>query len=155
MAVRTRLTWMQEKNLQTYFGGKQFTLLYKASVHEFSAYDLFKRCCDQGPIVVVIYKEHYVVGAYMKTSCKKEEKIPIVLFALEENTISECKIRSYVPTELFYDGSGRRNDLEFHINMRKQVMTLNSDTSEKLRLPHMQASPFQECEAFRCEGRFN
>ncbi|XP_003990362.1 interferon-induced protein 44 [Felis catus] len=151
MAVRTRLTWMQEKNLQTYFGGKQFTLLYKASVHEFSAYDLFKRCCDQGPIVVVIYKEHYVVGAYMKTSCKKEEKVPIVLFALEENTISECKISSYVPTELFYDGSGRRNDLEFHINMRKQVMTLNLDTSEKLRLPHMQASPFQECEVFRCE----
>ncbi|XP_077627210.1 interferon-induced protein 44 [Crocuta crocuta] len=152
MAVTTQLTWMQEKNLQNYFGGKQFTLLYKASVHEFSAYALFQRCCGQGPIMVVIYKGHCIVGVYMKGGCKKEEKVSAVLFALQENKISECKIRSQLPTVWFDDGSGVWGDLEFHVNMRKQVMTMNSATIGELGLLQMKTTtPFEECEAFRCE----
>ncbi|XP_029802256.1 interferon-induced protein 44 isoform X2 [Suricata suricatta] len=151
MAVTTRLTWMQEKNLQKHFGGKQFTLLYKASIHEFSTRALFQRCCDQGPIVVVIYKEHNIVGVYMKEGCKKKEKISAVIFALKENEISECKIKPHFPTILFYDSGGGWDELEFHVSMKAQTMTMDSATMEKLGLPQIQTTPFQECEVFRCE----
>lgn len=54
------------KKLQNYFGEKQFSLLYKASVHGFSTNSLLQICSRQGPTLTVIYsKDRIVVAAYM------------------------------------------------------------------------------------------
>lgn len=84
MAMRTRLTWLQEKCLQNHFGGKHFCLLYKASVQTFCHQNLFWTCWDHGPTMLVLYSEDSedcVVGAYLKEGFRKET-ISITLFAL-------------------------------------------------------------------------
>ncbi|KAK2495580.1 hypothetical protein MC885_001111, partial [Smutsia gigantea] len=147
MAVTTRLTWKQEKNLQNYFGGKRFSLLYKASIHEFFLNKLLLKCRDQGPTITVIYSEDHVFGAYMQEGYK-EEKVPIILFAFGETEISECKIRPYVPAQLYKNVNP--DSFEFLIKLHRKEVTMNSNTMEKLGLPQGTIL-FEECEVFRCE----
>uniref|UniRef100_A0A8C9Q9E9 Interferon-induced protein 44 n=1 Tax=Spermophilus dauricus TaxID=99837 RepID=A0A8C9Q9E9_SPEDA len=143
MAVTTRLTWLQEKRLQHHFGGKQFSLLYKASVHEFYSKNLLEKCCNQGPTIIVIYSENYVTGAYLLDSLQEERDVPVILFALQETEISEYKIGSHRLETLFYDMY--RNAFE-----NKRV-TMSSKVNEELGLPEPCTTTFQECEVFRCE----
>lgn len=147
--MTTCLTWMQEKKLQNYFGDKQFSLLYKASVHEFSSESLLQRCSKQGPTITVIYSEDHIVGAYVQKSYL--EDYFIILFAFQETAISECKIGPCQLSMLFRESD--RNS-EFNINLKKKEVAISINTMDKLGLPQCCIS-FQECEIFRCEGRFN
>uniref|UniRef100_A0A452TIJ6 Interferon-induced protein 44 n=1 Tax=Ursus maritimus TaxID=29073 RepID=A0A452TIJ6_URSMA len=151
MAVATRLTGMQEKKLQNYFGGKQFTLLYKATVHEFSGDNLLQRCCDQGPTVTVIYGGHYVLGVYIRESYKRDDRVPIVLFAVQENEISECDVGASSPSSFLYQYNRRWDDSGFLLNLEQKKVNMNLDTFKKLGLPQNQPISFEECEVFRCE----
>ena len=155
MAVTTRLTAMQEKKLQNHFGGKQFTLLYKASVHAFSEYDFLSRCSNQGPTVMVIYGGPHVLGTYVKESYKKDERVPIVLFVFKEKEISQCNVGAYSPSKFLDDYNVRWQSSEFLINLRDKNVAINLDAAKKLGLPQNQPISFEECEVFRCEGRFN
>ncbi|XP_068819931.1 interferon-induced protein 44 isoform X3 [Capricornis sumatraensis] len=91
MAVATRLTWMQEKKLQNYFGEKQFSLLYKASVHGFSTNGLLQICSRQGPTLTVIYSKDRIVVAYMHKNYGEGNYL-ITVFVFQETTITECKV---------------------------------------------------------------
>lgn len=119
MAMTTSLTWMQEKKLQIALGGKKFSLLYKASVHEFSHSNLFEICCKQGPILILIYGDH-VIGAYVSENYQRETPVSILLFAFQETEVSTCNIRPYKPVKLFGENVFDPKDLEFYINLRKQ-----------------------------------
>ncbi|XP_036720283.1 interferon-induced protein 44 isoform X2 [Balaenoptera musculus] len=145
MAMTTCLTWMQEKKLQNHFGEKQFSLLYKASVHEFSSESLLQRCSKQGPIITVIHSEDHILGAYVPKSYP--EDCFIILFAFQETTISHCKIGPFQLSMLFYESD--RNS-EFNINLEKKEVAISINTMDKLGLPQCYIS-FQECEVFRCE----
>ncbi|XP_034509640.1 interferon-induced protein 44 isoform X3 [Ailuropoda melanoleuca] len=151
MAVATRLTGMQEKKLQNYFGGKQFTLLYKATVHEFSEDNLLQKCCDQGPTVMVIYGGAYVLGAYIRESYKRDDRVPIVLFAFQENEISECNIGVDSPSSFLYQYNRKWDDSGFLLNLEQKKVNMNLDTFKKLGLPQNRPISFEECEVFRCE----
>ncbi|XP_008577667.1 PREDICTED: interferon-induced protein 44 [Galeopterus variegatus] len=153
MAVTTRLTWLQEKILQNYLGGKQFSLLYKASVHKFSGQNLLQKCCHQGPTIALIYSEDNVIGAYVQESYQKGKNASIILFALKETEISECKKGPYVLFSLFYDTNselqcGYNGGIQIHLP-RKEIY-MDSDIVNDLGLPQKPIS-FQECEVFRCE----
>ncbi|CAO2600436.1 Interferon-induced protein 44 [Lemmus lemmus] len=155
MAMRTRLTWLQKKCLQNYFGEKQFCLLYKASVQKFSPQNLFWTCWDHGPTMLVLYNEgceDCVVGAYLKEGFRKET-ISITLFALQETEVTECTIGPYLPTSMFYDRKTFDSIPEFYIVLGEEKnLTISSETLEKLGLPHRYSTmSIQECEVFRCE----
>ncbi|XP_032969193.1 interferon-induced protein 44 isoform X2 [Rhinolophus ferrumequinum] len=149
MAMTTSLTWMQEKILQILLRGKKFSLLYKASAHEFSPSNLFEICCNQGPILILIYGDH-VIGAYVSENCQRETPVSILLFAFQETEISRCKIGPYEPLKLF-GGNVCESNLEFYINLRKQKVTMNLKLIKILNLPECSNISFQECEVFRCE----
>lgn len=155
MAMRTRLTWLQEKCLQNYFGGKQFGLLYKASVQTFSHQNLFWTCWDHGPTMLVLYSEDSedcVVGAYLKEGFRKET-ISITLFALQETEVLECTIGPYLPSLLFLDRETFDCIPDFFVVLGEEKnLTISSETLEKLGLPlRYSTMSIQECEVFRCE----
>ncbi|XP_004431640.1 PREDICTED: interferon-induced protein 44 [Ceratotherium simum simum] len=153
MTVTTRLTWVQEKSLQNHFGGKQFSLLYKASDHEFSPQVLLQICSDQGPTVTVIYSGDHVIGAFMQKSYQAENEVSIKLFAFQETEILECEIRPCTPSMLFPVGKAKpwQRNSEFNIDLQEKYMYIHSNTSKKLGLPQCDSISFKECEVFRCE----
>ncbi|XP_037356187.1 interferon-induced protein 44 [Talpa occidentalis] len=146
MAVTTCLTWTQEKRLQNYFGGKQFSLLYKATCQGFYHHGLFDKCYDQGPALIVVYSGDHVIGAYMPVGLKNE-RVPIIAFALQETEISECKIGSH-----FFSNSCRNiGPSEFNIDLSNKKVNMHAETIKKLGLPQCNAISIEECEAFRLE----
>ncbi|KAG3283440.1 interferon induced protein 44 [Ictidomys tridecemlineatus] len=164
MAVTTCLTWLQEKRLQNHFGGKQFSLLYKASVHEFYSKKLLEKCCNQGPTITVIHSENYVTGAYLLDSLQEEREVPVILFALKETEISEYKIGSHRLETLFYDMYSdpfgfvvdiKKPPAGFWIDLGNKRVAMSSKVSEELGLPQPCITSFQECEVFRCEDLFD
>ncbi|XP_042637678.1 interferon-induced protein 44 [Orycteropus afer afer] len=158
MAVTTQLTWMQEKSLQNCLGGKQFTLLYKASVHGFSSENLLEKCSNQGPTVTVIYGEDYVIGAYMQGSYYRDNKASVTFFAFQRTEISEFEIRIFntrtdnnkIKERRFGSGEIYYGYHDLQINLNDRNVTMDRTTSKKFAL-HKSHISFQECEVFRCE----
>ncbi|KAL1771976.1 hypothetical protein HispidOSU_000421 [Sigmodon hispidus] len=148
MATRTRLTWLQEKCLQNYFGGKRFCLLFKASECNFSHRDLMWKCWAQGPTMLVLHNENYVVGAYLQEGFQEKE-VSITLFVLRETEVSECTIGPYFPAFLFYDRENLDCIPDFQVVLYEKKVNISSETEEKLGLPWKVT--IQECEVFRCE----
>ncbi|XP_023405212.1 interferon-induced protein 44 isoform X2 [Loxodonta africana] len=160
MAVTTQLTWMQEKSLQNCLGGKQFSLLYKASVHGFLDQYLLQRCSNQGPTITVIYSEKYIIGAYVKDSYEKRNKGSVIFFAFERTQNSEFEIRLFktctngqstvrdCKNTLYYG-----ND-DLYLYIYAQYIEMKHSTTKKIGLPPGHIS-FQECEVFRCEDLLN
>lgn len=148
MAMRTRLTWEQEKYLQNYFGEKKFCLLYKASVQEFAGQNLLWKCQDQGPTMVVVYSEKYVIGMYLQEGFQKN-KVSTTLFTIQETGLSLCALGPCLPFSLFrYEETS-----DFFILLDKKTVTISSEIRKVLRLPALSGDTFiQECEAFRCDG---
>lgn len=145
MATTTRLTWLQKKILQNHFGDKKFSLLYKASVHGFSTQDLLDRCCNQGPIVTVIYSKNVVSGVYVEDNYPGGTTVSIITFVLGETEILECKTKSY---NLFVDYD---DNAEYCINLRSGRVVISPKIAKSLELPPGHQYSFQECEVFRCE----
>ncbi|XP_028610135.1 interferon-induced protein 44 isoform X1 [Grammomys surdaster] len=147
MAMRTRLTWEQEKCLQNYFEGKRFCLLYKASVQKFSQQNLLRKCQDQGPTMIVVYSGKCVVGMYLHEGFQEKE-VSITLFALQETGLSRLAKIPVLPNSLFC----YRNSSDFFILLEEKTVTIDSAIRKKLRLPSSHdVSSIQECEAFRCD----
>ncbi|XP_062047596.1 interferon-induced protein 44 [Lepus europaeus] len=150
MAVTTRLTWLQKKILQNHFGDKKFSLLYKASVHGSSTKDLLNRCCNQGPIVTVIYGENVVSGVYVEDNYREETTVSIIIFVLGETEISECKI-SECKAESYGLFVNHHNNEEYRINLQSGRVLIPPKIAKSLELPPGHQCSFQECEVFRCE----
>ncbi|XP_074515976.1 interferon-induced protein 44-like [Sebastes fasciatus] len=63
--VTSSLSEDQQKKLLFLLGHVRLHLLYKASVHGFTAYAFYRRCEEQGPTVIVAYNAAgFVFGAY-------------------------------------------------------------------------------------------
>lgn len=64
-AVKSSLSLDQEEKLLSLLGHARLHLLYKATVHGFTAEEFHNRCDKQGPTVIVAFNEAgYVYGAY-------------------------------------------------------------------------------------------
>lgn len=151
MAVATRLTWMQEKKLQNYFGEKQFSLLYKASVHGFSTNSLLQICSRQGPTLTVIYSKDRIVAAYMHKNYGEGNYL-ITVFVFQETTTTECKVGPFKLLMSFDKDPG--GNLEVSMHLKEKTMYFSVKAKKTLGLLQNYIS-FQDCEVFRCEGRFN
>ncbi|XP_052587547.1 interferon-induced protein 44 isoform X2 [Peromyscus californicus insignis] len=151
MAMKTRLTWLQEKCLQNYFGGKRFCLLYKATLQNFSHRDLLWKCWDHGPTMTVFYSRNCVVGAYLQEGFQNKN-VPITLFVLRETEVSACAIGAHKPSFLFYDRENTDCIPDIYVVLYEKNMTISSEVCEKLGLPRRYSTmSIQECETFRCE----
>ena len=151
MAVATRLTWSQEKKLQNYFGEKQFSLLYKASVHGFSTDSLLKICSEQGPTLTVVYSDSRIVGTYMQKNYGEGNYL-ITAFVFQESIITKCEVGPFKLRMLFDEDDYGNCEVSIHLKEKKMRFSIN--TMKKLGLSQCYIS-FQDCEVFRCEGRFN
>lgn len=149
--MKTRLTWLQEKKLQNHLGGKQFSLLFKASVHGFHNSVLCSRCFCQGPTLMLIYSSDHVFGLYMPQNDKNKATDSCLLLAFEETEILGCEIG---PCDLT-DITSFSNKGKFQINLFSKEVTMSSDTLKKLKLFQHQVISLEECEAFRCEGKLH
>lgn len=150
--MATRLTWLQEKKLQNCLGGKQFSLLYRASVCGFSDKNLFSKCYCQGPILIVIYSSDHVLGIYIPQNEKNKTRVSCFLFAFEGTEILGCKIGPGILGDFLYHYSTKR---ELKIDLPNKKVNMSLDTIEKLKLSQHQTMSFEECEVFRCEGKFD
>ncbi|XP_069334218.1 interferon-induced protein 44 [Eulemur rufifrons] len=151
MAVTTHLTWLQEKLLQNYFGGKKFSLLYKASVHGFSTVQLLERCHNEGPTMTVIYSGDYVMGVYAQESYQERKEVSIILFVLQDTNISKCKMSLLIPQKSDYPGILQNCEGELVINLGRKNVKVASKIIENLGLPQNNPISIQEYEVFRCE----
>ncbi|XP_069422781.1 interferon-induced protein 44 isoform X1 [Ovis canadensis] len=147
MAVATRLTWMHEKKLQNYFGEKQFSLLYKASVHGFSTNSLLQICSRQGPTLTVIYSKDRIVVAYMHKNYGEGNYL-ITVFVFQETTTTECKVGPFKLLMSFAKDPG--GNLEVSMHLKEKTMYFSVNAKKKLGLLQNYIS-FQDCEVFRCE----
>lgn len=149
--MRTRLTWLQEKGLQNYFGGKKFSLLYKASVQNFLHNNLLNKCWNNGPNMMVLYSGVCILGAYVQEGFQKKD-VSITLFALRETGISEFKTGPYLPSELFYDNEALGLIPDFFIKLEEKEVIMSSEICEKLGLTQrLSTVPIHECEVFQCQ----
>uniref|UniRef100_A0A8C8YPI4 Interferon induced protein 44 n=1 Tax=Prolemur simus TaxID=1328070 RepID=A0A8C8YPI4_PROSS len=151
MALTTRLTWLQEKLLQNYFGGKKFSLLYKASVHGFSTVELLERCHNEGPTMTVIYSGDYVMGVYTQESYQERKEVSIILFVLQDTNISKCKMRLLIPWKSDHSGILQSCEGELLINFERKNVKVASKIIENLGLPQNNPISIQDYEVFRCE----
>ncbi|XP_012642737.1 interferon-induced protein 44 [Microcebus murinus] len=148
MEVTTGLTWLQEKLLQNYFGGKKFSLLYKASVHGFSGVELFRKCCQEAPTMSVIYSRDYVMGVYAQKSYDEIDKCSIILFVLQDTNISKCEmsLQTAWKSGIIWSCQGKLS-----INLETKDVKMASNIIETLGLPKNDPISIQEYEVFRCE----
>ncbi|XP_008137766.3 interferon-induced protein 44 [Eptesicus fuscus] len=146
--MATRLTWLQEKELQNWLGGKQFSLLYRASVCGFSDTNLFSKCYCQGPILIVIYSSDHVFGIYIPQNEKNKTGVSCFLFTFEGTEILGCKIRPGILEDFIYRYPTQK---ELKIDLPNKKVNMSLDTIEKLKLSQHQTMSFEECEVFRCE----
>ncbi|XP_004679583.1 PREDICTED: interferon-induced protein 44 [Condylura cristata] len=150
MALTTCLEWTQEKKLQNYFGGKQFSLLNKVTAQSIPR-DLLAGCNDQGPALILVHCGNRVLGAHIREGFQQNRKVPIVIFFFHETTISECKIGCHKTSYLFVDNNKDYRIPEFCIHLGRQELIINANTMEKLGLPQEEALSIQECGVFRIE----
>ncbi|KAI1891894.1 hypothetical protein AGOR_G00148420 [Albula goreensis] len=63
--ISSSLSKQQEKQIQGLFGNVNLSLLYKASVHGYSAATFHQKCDSQGPTITVAYNSSgFVFGGY-------------------------------------------------------------------------------------------
>lgn len=149
--MATGLTWIQEKKLQNLVKG-EFSLLYRASVHGFANSSLMCRCGYQGPTLLVIYSSDHVFGSYIPQNGKDETRGSCLLFAFEGTKILRCEIGPCNLKDYVYNYGIKR---EFLIDLSGKKVTMSLDAIKKLKLSQHQTISFEECEVFRCEGKFD
>uniref|UniRef100_A0A8C0JF16 TLDc domain-containing protein n=1 Tax=Chelonoidis abingdonii TaxID=106734 RepID=A0A8C0JF16_CHEAB len=110
--VKSRLTQDEVKQLQHLLGSRQFSLLYKASVHGYNASVFHAKCDAQGPTVAVAYNgSGYIFGGFTRQSYVSsggyisDEKAFLFRLKGREGVLSPLKIPVKTPSGAVYDYS--------------------------------------------------
>ncbi|XP_061099783.1 interferon-induced protein 44-like isoform X1 [Conger conger] len=111
-AVRSSLSREQERQLSSLFGQVKLSLLYKASVHGYTAAAFHGRCDLQGPTVVVAYNHAgFVYGAYTSRDYAQsgqyvaDERAFLFSFGGERAGQSPLRYTPKLPEQAFQDGN--------------------------------------------------
>uniref|UniRef100_A0A674JDN7 TLDc domain-containing protein n=1 Tax=Terrapene triunguis TaxID=2587831 RepID=A0A674JDN7_9SAUR len=110
--VKSRLTQDEVKQLQHLLGSRQFSLLYKASVHGYNASIFHAKCDAQGPTVAVAYNgSGYIFGGFTCQSYVSsggyinDEKAFLFRLKGKEGVLSPLKIPVKTASGAIYDYS--------------------------------------------------
>ncbi|XP_053353477.1 interferon-induced protein 44-like [Clarias gariepinus] len=159
MSVTSCLSKEQELKLCSLLGHVKLSLLFKASVHGFTA-DAFHRKCDrQGPTVTVAYNySGYIFGAYTsKDYAQTGQKIAddkAFLFSLNEGEVDKDPLRVVSTKHAFTDGNTEPNYGSL-IFLHNNTATVYSNPGIYNFIPvemHGNDLQLSECEVYRVEG---
>ncbi|KAI7810304.1 hypothetical protein IRJ41_023974, partial [Triplophysa rosa] len=132
-AVVSGLSKQQEKKLRSMFCQSKLSLLFKASVHGYSADSFHQKCDRQGPTVVVAYNNSgYVFGAFTSSDYAQtgkdivDDKAFLFSFNCNVNNNDPLRVVSGNPQCAFNDGNTGPNfgSLAF---LHNNTATVNSN----------------------------
>ncbi|KAA0719445.1 Interferon-induced protein 44-like [Triplophysa tibetana] len=160
MSITSRLSEWQKKKLCSLVNHANLSLLFKASVHGYTATAFHQKCNTQGPTVVVAYNNTgYVFGAY---TCKNyaqtghyivDEKA--FLFSFNDKNIKEDPLRvlSGNPKFAFTDTGPNFGSLVFLHNNTATVYSSPGPAQYQFDPQQMHGNDLQlvECEVYRVE----
>uniref|UniRef100_A0A8C0CWV5 Interferon induced protein 44 like n=1 Tax=Balaenoptera musculus TaxID=9771 RepID=A0A8C0CWV5_BALMU len=162
MAVRTTLTWNEEKSLQKLLGNVSLILLYKSTVHGNRISNMYNRCIRQGSTVTMIYCPKnsfgiFMLGHYPEISEGFRKLNSSIYFSFQKNKTMEM-------TAAFLNSTLKisNDQLEFQfpispvqylsLDLHKRTIVIPKLLVEKLGLNPDLGFRFLECEVFRVEG---
>ncbi|KAM9501218.1 interferon-induced protein 44-like isoform 2-T2 [Clarias gariepinus] len=159
--ISSHLSNQQELKLCSLLGHVKLSLLFKASVHGFTA-DAFHRKCDrQGPTVTVAYNNSgYIFGAYTsKDYAQTGQNITddkAFLFSLNEDEGNKDLLRVFSTNTKcsFIDGKTGPNFISLDF-LHKNTATVYSNPGMYNFIPvqmHGNDLQLSECEVYRVEG---
>uniref|UniRef100_A0A8C0CXM6 Interferon induced protein 44 like n=1 Tax=Balaenoptera musculus TaxID=9771 RepID=A0A8C0CXM6_BALMU len=161
MAVRTTLTWNEEKSLQKLLGNVSLILLYKSTVHGNRISNMYNRCIRQGSTVTMIYCPKnsfgiFMLGHYPEISEGFRKLNSSIYFSFQKNKTMEM-------TAAFLNSTLKisNDQLEFQfpispvqylsLDLHKRTIVIPKLLVEKLGLNPDLGFRFLECEVFRVE----
>ena len=165
MAVRTTLTWNEEKSLQKLLGNVSLILLYKSTVHGNRISNMHDRCIRQGSTVTMIYCPTnsfgiFMLGHYPEISESFRKPNTSFYFSLQKNKTMEM-------TGAFLNSTSKisNDQLEFQfsispvqylsLDLYNRTIVIPQLLMEKLGLNSDLRYRVLECEVFRVEGMLN
>uniref|UniRef100_A0A8C3TAB8 TLDc domain-containing protein n=1 Tax=Chelydra serpentina TaxID=8475 RepID=A0A8C3TAB8_CHESE len=150
--VKSRLTQDEVKQLQHLLGSRQFSLLYKASVHGYNASIFHAKCDTQGPTVAIGYNgSGYIFGGFTSQSYVSsgayinDEKAFLFRLKGKEGVLSPLKIPVKTAAGAIYDYSA--NGPNFAATSSNNYYTYNVADL------HGNDLGLIECEVYRVEGK--
>ncbi|KAM9501221.1 interferon-induced protein 44-like [Clarias gariepinus] len=159
--ITSRLSKQQELKLGFLLGHVKLSLLFKASVHGFTA-DAFHRKCDcQGPTVTVAYNNSgYIFGAYTsKDYAQTGQNIvddKAFLFSFNEREVDKAPLRvvSSNTQYAFTDGNTGPNYDSLLFLYNNTATVYSNPGTYNFNPVEMHGNDLQltECEAYRVEG---
>uniref|UniRef100_A0A8C0JEH2 TLDc domain-containing protein n=1 Tax=Chelonoidis abingdonii TaxID=106734 RepID=A0A8C0JEH2_CHEAB len=164
--VKSRLTQDEVKQLQHLLGSRQFSLLYKASVHGYNASVFHAKCDAQGPTVAVAYNgSGYIFGGFTRQSYVSsggyisDEKAFLFRLKGREGVLSPLKIPVKTPSGAVYDyssvgpnfGGGALQLL--NQNAAAAATSSNNNYTYNVVDLHGNDLGLTECEVYRVEGK--
>ncbi|XP_072544585.1 interferon induced protein 44c2 isoform X2 [Salminus brasiliensis] len=160
-AVTSQLSRQQEKQLCSMLNTSRLSLLFKASVHGYTAAAFHSRCDRQGPTVTVAYNASgFVFGAYISKDYAQtgqniaDEKAFLFSFNEKKKKKDPLRVVSGEAQRSFTDGNTGPNfvSLQFLYNNTATVYsnpgTYHFDPVEM----HGDDLQLTECEVYRVEG---
>ena len=160
-AVTSKLSGEQERKLCSMLGSGRLSLLFKASVHGYTA-DAFHRKCDrQGPTVTVAYNNSgYIFGAYTSRDYAQtnqniaDEKAFLFSFNEKEKKRDPLRVISGEAQPSHTDGATGPNFISL-VFLHNNTATVSSNPGTYQFDPvEMHGNDLQltECEVYRVEG---
>ncbi|XP_078063595.1 interferon-induced protein 44-like isoform X2 [Mustelus asterias] len=156
-AITSRLTAKNQKDLSEILGKVNLHLLYKASVHGFSAKAFHDKCDGQGPTLTVGYKDSQCIfGGYTSEDfgtdeSKMDDKAflfqlndagSVKKFDVEPRTVDHLSLLQHGPS------FGSRVFLPYG---KKKISNLGQSSWSKKNLPFEDNVDLVECEVYRVE----
>ncbi|CAM2118900.1 unnamed protein product [Caretta caretta] len=162
--VKSRLTQDEVKQLQHLLGGRQFSLLYKASVHGYNASTFHAKCNAQGPTVAIAYNgSGYIFGGLTHQSYVSsgeyihDEKAFLFRLKGKEGVLSPLKIPVKTASGAIYDCSDNGPNFgggALHLlnqNAAAAVTRSNNNYTFNVADLHGNDLGLMECEVYRVE----
>ncbi|CAM4715458.1 unnamed protein product [Lepidochelys kempii] len=162
--VKSRLTQDEVKQLQHLLRGRQFSLLYKASVHGYNASTFHAKCDAQGPTVAIPYNgSGYIFGGLTHQSYVSsgeyihDEKAFLFRLKGKEGVLSPLKIPVKTASGAIYDCSDNGPNFgggALHLlnqNAAAAVTRSNDNYTFNVADLHGNDLGLMECEVYRVE----
>ncbi|KAI4898406.1 hypothetical protein NFI96_005005 [Prochilodus magdalenae] len=160
-AVTSKLSGEQEKKLCSMFSSRRLSLLFKASVHGYTA-DAFHRKCDrQGPTVTVAYNNSgYIFGAYTSRDYAQtnqniaDEKAFLFSFNEKEMKRDPLRVISGEAQRSHNDGAAGPNFISLVFLHNNTATVYSNPGTYQFDPVEMHGNNLQlvECEVYRVEG---
>ncbi|CAN9502456.1 unnamed protein product [Ophioblennius macclurei] len=159
--VKSRLSEDQQKKLLSLFGHVRLHLLYKGSIHGYTAANFHARCDKQGPTVIVAYNaSNFVFGAYTSKDYTQSGKDVVdnkaFLYSITAQRVKPLKVTGISGQRAFLDGENTSPDFGALQFLSGEAPAVNSNPGTGFNFDdkemHGGDLKLTELEVYRVEG---